>query len=222
MENNLERNLGQKLEEALASGNKEQGIKIAKKALEKGFSPSELFLKLVQPHLYQVGERFERLEIFLPELVKAANVVLAMQEKVLEPAILENKENRKEQGTIVLGTVQGDIHDIGKNMVGLMLRVNGYKVIDLGTDTKITDFIRAAKDNEADIIGASSLLTTSMPYMEDLTSRIHALGLDDQYKIIIGGAPVSESYAADIGADAYGADAVHAVKMCRHLINKEK
>lgn len=222
MKNDKETSLKQGLEKALASGNEEQGIKMARRALEKGMSPSELFLEVVQPQLYQIGERFERLEVFLPTLMKAANVVLAMQEEVLEPAILEEGEDRTEIGTVVLGTAQGDIHDIGKNMVGLMLQVNGFKVIDLGTDTKVNDFIQAAKENAADIIGASSLLTPSMPYMEDLVARIHDLGLDDQYKVVVGGAPVTESYAADIGADAYGSDAVHAVKMCRQLVGKEE
>lgn len=222
MKNDLEKSLSRELEMALAAGDKDQGVGVARKALEAGLSPSKLFLDLVQPQLYQIGEKFERLEVFLPDLMKAANVVLEMQEQVLEPAILQNDEESTQLGTVVLGTVQSDIHDIGKNMVGLMLQVNGFKVIDLGTDTKITDFIQAAKENQADIIGASSLLTPSMPYMEDLISRVHDLGLAEQFKIIVGGAPVTEAYAADIGADAYGADAVTAVKMCRELVGKKE
>jgi len=222
MDSELKKNLSQQLESALTSGNKETGKKIAKRALDRGISPSEFFISIVQPQLHEIGEKFERLEIFLPALMKSANVVLAMQEQVLEPALTARDEEHTELGTVILGTVQSDIHDIGKNMVKLMLRVNGFNVIDLGTDTKVTDFIKAAEIKQADIIGASSLLTTSLPYIEDLITRTHELGLDSEYKIIIGGAPVSETFAADVGADAYGSDAIHGVKMCRQLVGKEE
>jgi methylmalonyl-CoA mutase cobalamin-binding domain/chain len=122
----------------------------------------------------------------------------------------------------VIGTCQGDVHDIGKNMVALMLQVNGFRVIDLGINVETKKFIEAAKANNADIIGMSSLLTPSMPYMGDLVARLEGLGLRDQYKVIVGGAPVTPAYAEKIGADAYGSDAVNAVKMCKQLLGLEE
>lgn len=210
------------LDQAIAAGNQARGVEIAREALDGGMTPTQMFLEVVQPLLYDVGKRFEQLDIFLPDLMKAAKVVQAMQREVLEPAIRERSEHATELGTVVIGTCKGDIHDIGKNMVGLMLQVNGFRVIDLGTDVSTQDFIKAARDNNADIIGMSSLLTPSMPYMHDLIERLEGLGLRDQFKVIVGGAPVTEAYTARISADAYGADAVNAVTMCRQLIGLEE
>ncbi|HEC21550.1 MAG TPA: cobalamin-binding protein [Chloroflexi bacterium] len=213
--------LRKELDQVLAAGDTEKGTQIARQALESGLTPTEFFVGIIQPLLYDVGKRFERLEIFLPDLMKAAKVIQTMQREVLEPAILAESGEGSELGTVVIGTCQGDIHDIGKNMVALMLQVNGFRVIDLGTDVSPQNFIDAARKEEADIIGMSSLLTPSMPYMGDLIKRLEGLGLREQYKVIVGGAPVTEAYAERIGADAYGADAVHAVQMCRQLIGLE-
>ncbi len=210
------------LGEALATGDEARGVALARATLESGVGPTTMFLEGIQPLLYEVGKRFEKLEIFLPDLMKAAKVVKAMQRDVLEPAIRQSSEEATELGTIVLGTSQGDIHDIGKNMVGLMLQVNGFKVIDLGTNVSVQDFIKAARENKAQVIGVSSLLTPSMPYMGDLIERLKGLGLRDEFKVIVGGAPVTDAYAQRIGADAYGADAVDAVRICRRLVGLEE
>ncbi len=209
------------LSEALAAGDEARGVQIAKEALAAGVAPTEMFLQVVQPVLYEVGSRFERLEIFLPDLIKAAKVVKAMQREVLEPAIREQAGEDTEVGTVVIGTCQGDIHDIGKNMVALMLQISGFKVIDLGTNVSAQQFIDAARANEAHIIGMSSLLTPSMPYMADVIKQLEGLGLRERFKVIVGGAPVTEAYAQRIGADAYGADAVDAVRKCRQLLGLE-
>jgi methanogenic corrinoid protein MtbC1 len=211
----------QRLGEAVAAGDGSSGVEVAKEALAEGMTPTEVFLEVIQPLLYEVGKRFERLEVFLPDLMKAAKVVQAMQREILEPAIRAGSGEDTELGTVVIGTCKGDIHDIGKNMVGLMLQVNGFRVVDIGTNVTTQDLIKAAKDNHADIIAMSSLLTPSMPYMSDLIERLDGLGLRENYKVIVGGAPVTEAYAERIGADAYGADAVHAVKMCRQLVGGE-
>lgn len=210
--------LSAELDQALASADEGKGVEIANRALENGLTPSTFFLDVVQPLLYQVGKRFERLEIFLPELMKTAKVVKAIQAEVLEPAIRAQSGESSAVGAVVIGTCKGDIHDIGKNMVGLMLQVNGFRVFDLGTDVPAQVFIDAAREKKADIIGVSSLLTTSMPYMADLIERLEGLGLRDQYKVIVGGAPVTEAYAERIRADVYGANAVSAVEMCRRLM----
>ena len=210
------------LSKVLAAGNEARGVEIAREALASGMTPTAMFLEVVQPLLYEVGKQFERLEIFLPELIKAAKVVKAMQREVLEPAIREQHGSDIEAGTVVIGTCQGDIHDIGKNMVSLMLQVNGFKVVDLGVDVSAQQFIEAARNHDASIIGMSSLLTTSMPYMADVIKQLEGLGLRDRFKVIVGGAPVTEAYAQRIGADAYGADAVDAVRKCRQLLGLEE
>lgn len=209
------------LEQALEAGDLSKGVEVAKKAMDSGITPTTFFLEIIQPLLYEVGQKFERLEIFLPNLMKAAKVVQAMQTEILEPAILAESGEGSSAGTVVIGTCQGDVHDIGKNMVALMLQVNGFRVIDLGTNVETKAFIEAAKTNNADIIGMSSLLTPSMPYMGDLVARLDGLGLRDQYKVIVGGAPVTPAYAEKIGADAYGSDAINAVKMCKQLLGLE-
>lgn len=207
------------LGKVLIKGNKAAGIQIAKNALSEGLSASQFFLKVIQPELHKIGGKFERLEIFLPELMKSAVVIKSIQSEVLEEAI-QNEQGGEliKTGTVVIGTVQGDIHDIGKNMVALMLQVNGFNVIDLGTDVSPKQFIQAAKENNAEIVGMSSLLTTSMPYMTDLIERLDALGLRNNYKVIVGGAPVTPEHAEKIGADTYGADAAAAVRECAILI----
>ena len=210
------------LDQALAAGDQARGIEIARQALAGGMTPTAMFLEVVQPLLYEVGKKFEQLEIFLPDLIKAAKVVKALQQEVLEPAIRERAEEKTELGTIVLGTCQGDIHDIGKNMVGLMLQVNGFNVIDLGVNVSAQKFIDEARKSGANIIGMSSLLTPSMPYMADVIKQLEGLGLRGQFKVIVGGAPVTEAYAQRIGADAYGADAVDAVKKCKQLLGLEE
>lgn len=208
---------GADLEKAMMSAEAGKGVEIAKSMLDQGISPSQFFLEVLQPVLYEIGKRFERLEIFLPELMKAAKVAKAIQAEVLEPALRSGPEEATSVGSVVIGTCKGDIHDIGKNMVALMLQVNGFKVIDLGTDVSAQSFIDAARENDVKIIAMSSLLTTSMPYMGDLTKRLEGLGLRKQYRVIVGGAPVTQAYADRIGADAYGSDAVSAVKQCLSL-----
>ncbi len=210
------------LDQALDAGDLSKGVEVAKQAMDSGVTPTTFFLEIIQPLLYEVGQKFERLEVFLPGLMKAAKVVQAMQTEVLEPAIMAESGEGSSAGTVVIGTCQGDVHDIGKNMVALMLQVNGFKVIDLGTNVETKAFIEAAKTNNADIIGMSSLLTPSMPYMGDLVARLDGLGLRDQFKVIVGGAPVTPAYAEKIGADAYGSDAVNAVKVCKQLLGLEE
>jgi methylmalonyl-CoA mutase cobalamin-binding domain/chain len=202
------------MDKVLTEGDEAKGIEIIQGALDKDLSASTIFLEVIQPLLDEIGKRFERLEIFLPELMKAAKVVKAIHKEVLEPAIRSESGEAINVGTVVIGTVKGDIHDIGKNLVALMLQVNGFEVIDLGTDVPTQVLINAARDNQADIIGLSSLLTPSMPYMGDLVARLEGLGLRDQFRVVVGGAPVTDSYAQHIGADAYGADAIDAVRVC--------
>lgn len=206
-----------RLKAAIAKGDKAQGVQLAQDALADALSPLEFFRAIIDPVLQEVGDQFARLEIFLPELMRAGMVVEAMQREVLEPAILANNQVGSVLGRVVIGTCQGDIHDIGKNMVNLMLQVNGFKVTDLGTNVTPKTFIEAAQREKADIIAMSSLLTPSMPYIRDLVQLLEGYGLREQFKVVAGGAAVTRDWATSIGVDGFGEDAVEAVTICREL-----
>jgi methylmalonyl-CoA mutase cobalamin-binding domain/chain len=209
----------QVLKAAIEAGAAAAGTALARQALEAGATPVEFFLEVIQPVLYAIGEAFARLEIFLTELMKAGLVVKAMHEQVLEPVLLATSGTAAAKaGVVVVGTCQGDIHDIGKNMVALMLQVNGFDVVNLGTNVSPRQIIEAARQKRADIIALSSLLTPSMPYMRDVIELLKGWGLREQFRVVVGGAPITEKYARHIGADGFGADAVRAVNVCRELM----
>lgn len=206
------------LRNAIIAGDKAQGVQLAQTALDEGISPLVFFQAVVEPVLDEIGDQFARLEIFLPELMRAGMVVEAMQKQVLEPAILASSGESSVVGRVVIGTCQGDIHDIGKNMVALMLQVNGFAVTDLGTNVAPRTFIDAAQQQQADIIAMSSLLTTSMPYIRDLVQLLDGYGLSDQFMVVAGGAAVTRDWAESIGVAGFGEDAVEAVAVCRNLL----
>lgn len=206
------------LQQAIEDGSPAAGAQMAREALAAGLAPLDFFKGVVEPVLADIGDRFARLEIFLPELMRAGLVVKAMQTQVLEPAIKAGGGRAISEGTIVIGTAQGDIHDIGKNMVSLMLQVNGFRVVDLGTNISPKAFIEAGRRENADIIAMSSLLTPSMPYMRDTVQLAEGLGLRGRFLLIAGGAAVNREWAASIGLDGFGEDAVEAVAVCRELM----
>lgn len=211
-----------RLKQAIVTGNKAEGVQLAREALEAQLSPLEFFRSVIEPVLQEVGDRFARLEIFLPELMRAGMVVQAMQKEVLEPAIRAENSTSNILGKVVIGTVQGDIHDIGKNMVALMLQVNGFDVVDLGTNVAPKAFIDTAQKEQADIIAMSSLLTTSMPYIRDLGELLTGYGLRDQFLLVAGGAAVTNDWAKSVNVDGFGEDAVEAVTVCRSLMAARK
>lgn len=206
------------LQQAIEDGRPTQGVEMARAALAAGLSPLDFFKAVIEPVLTEVGDRFSRLEIFLPELMRAGMVVKAMQAQVLEPAIKASGGQAFSEGTVVIGAAQGDIHDIGKNMVSLMLQVNGFRVVDLGTNVGPKAFIEAGRRENADIIAMSSLLTPSMPYIRDTVQLVEGLGLRGRFLLVAGGAPVTREWAAQIGLDGFGEDAVEAVAVCRRLM----
>jgi len=220
-ESNLD-SMRARLKAAIAAGDKTAGVQLAEEALAAELSPLEFFQAVIEPVLQEVGERFARLEIFLPELMRAGMVVEAMQKQVLEPAIMAESSASNILGKVVIGTCQGDIHDIGKNMVALMLQVNGFEVTDLGTNVAPRTFIDSAKSKQADIIAMSSLLTTSMPYIRDLVQLLDGFGLRDQFLVVAGGAAVTRDWAESVGIDGFGEDAVEAVDICRRLMQSKK
>ena len=162
-----------------------------------------------------VGEEFGRREIFLPDVLLAARAMQAGME-VLKPRLA--RDGAPSAGRVVLGTVQGDLHNIGKNLVGILLRGAGFEVIDLGTDVPAARFVDAAIEAGAGVVGLSALLTTTMPRMAEVVALVHERGLDGRLKVVVGGAPVTREFADGIGADGWGFDAESAVRRVKELI----
>ncbi len=184
----------------------------AREAVAAGLDPVEAVEKGFAGAIRELGEAFDRMEIFLPQLVMAADAMKAGV-TVLEEAMEASGGTLEKKGLVVLGTVEGDIHDIGKTVVGAMLLANGYEVHDLGVDVPCTRFIQAAEELDAQVIALSALLSTTMLYQRDVVELLRNKGLADKYFIIIGGAPVTQEWADEIGADAYALHAVEAVSV---------
>ena len=184
-------------------------------ALSLGAGPSEI-LSAMAEGMEEVGRRFEEGEYFLADLVMAAEA-FNLGLRALKPR-LEAEGLSKPIGRVVIGTVEGDIHDVGKNMVAAMLSSAGFEVIDLGANVPIDDFVEAAARDGADIVAMSALLDSNMWNMKAVIERLRERGLRDRVKVIIGGAPTNERFAMEIGADAYGRDAVEAVRKCKELL----
>ena len=210
----------QKLAQAVIDGESEDAETLARQALELGLEPLDCINEGLTKGIQHVGEQFADGECFLPELVLSANA-MKIALSVLEPAMLGGKQ-REIVGKVVIGTVQGDLHEIGKNLVGTMLIANGFHVIDLGVDTPVSEFIRAIKENNATIVGASALLTTTMIEQKNLVDAIKEAGLREQVKVMIGGAPVNQDYSNQIGADGYAENAVAAVNLAFRLADSPK
>ena len=183
-------------------------------ALAAGESPKEL-LEALMAGLKVCGDRFEKGEFFLPELMGAGDAFKAGM-GILAPKL--SAGDRTSKGTVVLGTVHGDVHDIGKNLVGFMLESAGFTVVNIGSDVSTEGFIQAVHDHQPQVLGMSALLTTTMLGMEDVIKELKDQGLRDKVKVIVGGGPVSKKYSEDIGADAYGNDAAQAVTLVRSLL----
>jgi trimethylamine corrinoid protein len=204
----------------MLDGDENKAIAISREALDQGISPREFFEKCIAPSLEEVGKRFETLEIFLPEMVTAADVVQRITNEVITPKIEETHAAKiTSAGKVLLATVQGDLHDIGKNMVGLMLRANGFDVIDLGINVSPSEIILQAERENVDIIGLSSLLTTCLPYMKDVVDYLNANNNREKYAVIIGGAATTPEFAHHLCTDGIGNSAAEAVTLCQKLMN---
>jgi 5-methyltetrahydrofolate--homocysteine methyltransferase len=202
----------QELNENIQKGKLNEAVELTKKALSDGMSPSQILDDALIPGMGVVGEKFKNNEIFVPEMLIAARAMNGAL-GILEPEMI--KANVEAKGKILIGTVKGDLHDIGKNLVTIMFKGAGYKVIDLGVDVSADAFVEAAKKEEPDFIGLSALLTTTMVNMKEVVEKLKAASL--QTKIIIGGAPVTESFAKEIEADGYAGDAASAVDVAKEL-----
>lgn len=206
----------QELFNAILAGNAESAKQQVQAALDLDLDPSKILNEGMIAAMAEVGERFEKGEYFVPEMLIAAR---AMQQglSVLKPHLQQS--DLVSQGKVVIGTVKGDLHDIGKNLVSMMLEGAGFELVDLGTDVSSDKFLAAVRESEADVVAMSALLTTTMPNMKTVIEALKEGGLRDKVKVIIGGAPVTESYAQEIGADGYAADASRAVKLTKALLN---
>ena len=197
------------LVQAIHDGEDEDALALAEQAMAEKMDPLVVVDTLTDA-IREVGERFERMEIFLPEMMLSAK---AMQ-KALEPVtphLDQLKEKRPQKGTVVIGTVEGDIHEIGKSIVALLLEVNGYTVHDLGPDVNALEFIKKAQEHEADVIGASALMTTTMPGQKEIVDLLKDMGLREQFVVMVGGTPVTDAWAEEIGADTWAENAMQAV-----------
>jgi len=204
-----------KLAQAVIDGKSEDAVELAKQALDQGLDPLACITNGLTKGIQLVGELFASGEYYLPELIIGAEAMKAALE-ILEPA-LPVDQTREVVATVVIGTVEGDLHEIGKTLVGTMLAANGFKVIDIGVDKPASEFVNAIKENNATIVGASALLTTTMLQQKRLIDAIDEAGLRDQVKVMVGGAPVTQSYSEQIGADGYAEDAISAVDLAFRL-----
>jgi methylmalonyl-CoA mutase cobalamin-binding domain/chain len=207
------------LVKSIEDGDEEGGLAAAQQLLESDVDPLDIVQDAIMPCLKDIGDRFAKMEVFLPEMMLAADVVKAVQGVLKERF---DSIDIASEGRVVIGTVFGDIHDIGKNIVAAVLEANGYEVHNLGVNVEPRDFIKKAREVDADLIGLSSLMTTSIPYMRDVIELVKESDTDrDRFKLIIGGGPVSEETVGLIGADGWGENAADAVDAVRALMGSD-
>ncbi|MDR3573252.1 MAG: cobalamin-dependent protein [Anaerolineaceae bacterium] len=209
----------------LLLGEPEPALEKTRQLLAEGITAVDFFQQCVTPAMVEVGNRFETLDIFLPEMVGAAEIVKRIDEEIIQPSLLLNGNDRAGVGAVgkvALASVQGDLHDIGKNMVALMLRANGFEVVDLGVNVSPSEIVERAEQEKVNIIGLSSLLTTCLPYMKDVIDYLKARGTREKFAVIIGGAAASEEFAKAIGADGQGHSAPEAVRICKEVMSSKR
>ena len=206
----------QSIYDAILNGERAETAQAVQAALNAGLEPGEILSDGMIAAMKEVGKRFEEGDFYVPETLISAR---SMQNglTVLKPELLKN--NVKSMGKVAIGTVKGDLHDIGKNLVGMMLEGSGFEVIDLGTDVDPAKFVSVVQEQSPDIIALSALLTTTMPMMEKTIHALQTAGLRQRVKVIIGGAPVNQTFADQIGADGYSQDASRAATLAQSLIS---
>ena len=204
------------LAKAVMEGDHKQTMQLVKEALDSGLSAMDILERGLVPGVQALGDRFKEGEVYLPEILISTR---AMKYGVEELKPYLTGSNISKRGTLVLGTVEGDLHDIGKNIVGMMLTSNGFEVIDVGVNVSATVFIDATRKHNADIIAMSGLLTTTIPYFSVVMEALEAAGLKEQIKVMIGGAPVTRKDAVEIGAEGYAEDCASAVDEAARLMS---
>lgn len=201
-------------------GDTEEAVQIAQELLASADTDVKYVVEQLGEVMKEIGVKFENFEVFLPELVVAADSFLGVME-VLEPKLLELNEGKDiKKITVVLGTVKGDFHEIGKTIVALVLQANGIKVVDLGTDVDAIEFIDAAEENNAEFIGLSALMTTTMPAQQELIKLMEERGVRDKFKVLVGGAPTSQEWSDEIKADGWSFDAFSTARLIAEMVEQ--
>jgi trimethylamine corrinoid protein len=218
MESNMTEELYKNLAQAVIDGDDEAAEALARQALQQGVDPLEAINRGLTPGIDVVGELYGTGEYFLPDLILGGEAMKAAL-AVLEPALAAAGQERQVLGTVVLGTVEGDIHEIGKSLVGSMLSANGFRVHDLGIDVEAEEFVTRAREYGADIVALSALLTTTMLHQRDVIEHLSEAGLRERVKVMVGGSPVTQAWADEIGADGFAEDAANAVTMAKRLMS---
>lgn len=204
----------ERISQAILNGDQDEAAEVAQAALRDGADAGALLNQGLIPAMDEVGRLFEAGEYFVPEMLIAARAMQAALD-ILRPQLVE--ADVQPLGTMVVGTVQGDLHDIGKNLVAMMVEGAGFEIVDLGTDVAPEAFVEAVRENNATLVGLSALLTTTLPNMQNTINAIEEAGLRDRVKIMIGGAPTTPEYAQQIGADGHAADASRAAALAKTL-----
>lgn len=211
----IDKTLLNQLQQAVLVGDEETVQQLTETALEGGVAPGDLLDQALISAMDQVGEEFSCGQRYIPEMLISAEAMKTAME-ILKPKLIESQVKAK--GKVVMGTVEGDLHDIGQSLVSMMLEGAGFEIHTLGTETLAERFVTAVREHEADLVGMSALLTTTMTNMPKVIEAFEAAGLRDRVKIMIGGAPVTQEYADKIGADGFAPDAASAVKLAERLL----
>ena len=206
------------LRKSILMGDVEQANKLAKISVEKNFDPQKIVDDGIREAMDEVGDLFATGEYFLPDLIRSGEATKGVI-KELEPLLMKNKVESDSAGKIVIGTVKGDIHEIGKTLVTTMIAAGGFDVVDLGVDVPTEKFVETVQNENVKIIGLSALLTTTMPIQREVIEALKEAGLRESVKVIIGGAPTDANWAKEIGADAYCDNAIEAVRVVRGMMN---
>ena len=206
---------------AILEGDETKARENAQEALASQMDPLEAVEEGLSRGMAVVGQRFENGEAYLPDLLIATETFKAAIE-ILQPEIEAQQKQMAKKGTVVIGTVRGDMHSIGKNIVATVLETNGYDVVDIGVDNPALQFIEQARKAKADVIALSSLMTTTMPAQREVIETLEEMGLRDLYFVIVGGGPVNQEWADEIDADGYGETAIHAVELVQELLGLKK
>ena len=199
----------------LQQGRAKNVKELVQKALDEGIEPTDILNEGLLDGMGIIGEKFKNNEVYVPEVLIAARAMYAGME-IIRPILTET--GVESIGKVVIGTVKGDLHDIGKNLVKMMMEGAGFEVIDLGVDVTAEKFVEAVKESKSEILAMSALLTTTMPYMRTVIETIEKAGLREQVKIMIGGAPITDNFAKEISADGYAPDAASAADKCKELL----
>ena len=192
-------------------------LKMAQAAIDQDLDIPEVIQQAMTPAIVEVGKRFEAGKLYLPELQLSADVFSTAMD-VLRPKLLELKVNLQPKGRVIIGTVKGDVHSIGKDLVGTMLKVGGFEVTDLGVDVPTFTFLEQAEKTKANVIALSALLTTTMPAQREVIEALTEQKMRNKFKVIVGGAPIDQKWADKIGADAYGENAIEALRLADTLV----